>query len=192
MIMRLIVGLGNPGATYQGTRHNIGFQALDYLADKHLVSFAESQWQANIAKTKLWGETVLLVKPETYMNESGRAVSPIAAYHRIPPHDIIVLHDDLDMEFARIKVAVNRGAGGHKGLESLITHLGSRDFVRIRIGIGRPDASVPIKDFVLSLFTPEEQDAVSRQLDLIHEAIRLLLDQGSLKAMSIVNNKQNI
>lgn len=190
--MRLIVGLGNPGSTYQNTRHNVGFQALDYLAEEHRVPFASSQWRARIAKATLWGESVILVKPETYMNESGRAVGPLAAYHRILPQDIIVLHDDLDLDLARIKVVVNRGTGGHNGLESLVAHLGSRDFVRIRIGIGRPDAAVPIKDYVLSRFSPEEREAVSRQMSTVQEVIRLILGQGPLAAMSFINNRKSI
>lgn len=188
--MRLIVGLGNPGDTYLGTRHNIGFQAVDYLADEHRVSFVDSKWQAKIAKVNLWGEAVILAKPETYMNESGRAIGQIAAYYRIAPQDIIVLHDDLDLELARIKVVVNRGAGGHNGILSLITHLGSREFVRIRIGIGRPGPSVPIKNFVLARFRPEEQELVRQQLAVIQETVRLILNQGPLKAMSIVNSKK--
>ena len=188
--MRLIVGLGNPGDSYQGTRHNIGFQVLDSLADEYHVSFAESKWQAKIAKCTLWGQPVILVKPETYMNESGRAVGQIASYYCVLPQDIIVLHDDLDLALARIKVVCSRGAGGHNGILSLITHLGSRDFVRIRLGIGRPESSMPVKNFVLARFLPEEQAIVFKQMDTIQQAIRLILEKGPLLAMSMVNNKK--
>jgi len=189
--MRLIVGLGNPGDSYQGTRHNIGFQALDALADEHHVAFVDSKWQAEIAKTMLWGQPVILVKPLTYMNESGRPVGQIASYYRVQPADIIVLHDDLDLALARIKVVVDRGAGGHNGIISLITHLGSRQFVRIRIGIGRPNPSVPVKNFVLARFLPEEQTAVHQQMATIHQVIRLILDKGPLSAMSMVNSPKD-
>ncbi len=188
--MRLIVGLGNPGDTYQGTRHNIGFQVLDALADQRHVFFAESKWQAKIAKANLWGQPVILVKPETYMNESGRAVGQIASYYHVEPQDIIVLHDDLDLALARIKVVCDRGAGGHNGILSLITHLNSRQFVRVRIGIGRPEPAIAVKNFVLARFLPDEQVVVSQQMDTIHQAIRLILENGHLSAMSIVNSKK--
>lgn len=188
--MRLIVGLGNPGSLYQGTRHNIGFQVLDALAAAHQVSFTESKWQAKIAKCTLWGQAVILVKPETYMNESGRAVGPLAAYYRVQPQDIIVLHDDLDLDLARIKVVCSRGAGGHNGILSLITHLGNRDFVRIRLGIGRPDPAIPVKNFVLARFLPAEQAEVLHKMDAIHQAIRLILEDGPTAAMSSINIKQ--
>ena len=188
--MRLIVGLGNPGDSYYGTRHNIGFQVLDSLADEHHVSLTESKWQAKTTKCTVWGHQVILVKPETYMNESGRAVGQIASYYRVLPQDIIVLHDDLDLALARIKVVCSRGAGGHNGILSLISHLGNRDFVRIRLGIGRPDPSIPVKNFVLARFLPEEQDVIRKQMDTIQQVIRLILDKGPLLAMSMINSKR--
>jgi len=190
MALRLIVGLGNPGSAYQGTRHNIGFQVLDSLAEQHRVVFAESEWQAKIAKANLWGQPVLLVRPETYMNESGRAVSLVAAHYHVQPPDIIVLHDDLDLALARIKVVCDRGAGGHNGILSLIAHLHSRLFVRVRIGIGRPEPAMPVKDFVLGKFHPQEQVVVSQQMDSIHQAVRLILERGHLLAMALVNSKK--
>lgn len=186
----MIVGLGNPGDTYQGTRHNIGFQVLDSLAEEHRVSFADSKWQAKIAKTTLWGHSVILIKPETYMNESGRAVGQIASYYRVLPRNIVVLHDDLDLALARIKVVYDRGAGGHNGIISLITHLNSREFVRIRIGIGRPTLPIPIKNFVLARFLPEEQAIISQQMGTIQQAIRLILEKDPLSAMSMINGKK--
>ena len=190
--MRLIVGLGNPGESYQGTRHNIGFQGLDALADEHHVALTDCKWQAKIGKGSLWGQPVILVKPETYMNESGRAVGPIASYYRVSPQDILVLHDDLDLALGRIKVVSSRGAGGHNGILSLITHLGSRDFVRIRLGIGRPDPSIPVKNFVLARFLLEEQAVVLGQMDTIRQVIRLILEKGPLSAMSIINSKKMV
>lgn len=190
--MHLIVGLGNPGDAYQGTRHNIGFQVLDSLADEHNISFVDSKWQAKVAKAVLWGHPVILAKPETYMNESGRAVGPIASYYRILPQDVIVLHDDLDLPLARIKVVCSRGPGGHNGIISLIAHLNSRDFVRVRLGIGRPDPAVPVKNFVLARFLPEEQAVVSRQFDFIKQSVRLILDKGHLSAMAVVNSTKGV
>jgi len=188
--MRMIVGLGNPGETYQGTRHNIGFQVLDLLAHKHRLAFGASDWQAQTVLANLWGEAVLLVKPETFMNESGRAVGRIAAYHGVPPQDIIVIHDDLDLDLARIKVVVNRGAGGHRGILSLLTHLQSGEFVRIRIGIGRPDPALPVSSYVLTRFRPEEQEALLQQMETVHEVIRLIMAKGPLAAMAMVNSRK--
>ncbi len=188
--MYLIVGLGNPGEAYAGTRHNIGFQALDHLAVEHKLSFAVSQWQAQIVRCNLWGEALILVKPETFMNESGRAVSQIASAHGVLPSQIVVLHDDLDLELGRIKVAANRGAGGHNGIVSLTTHLHSREFVRIRIGIGRPpEPSVPIINYVLARFQPAEQEVLCRQMDPVHQIIRTLVEKGPMAAMSAWNSR---
>lgn len=186
--MHLIVGLGNPGSTYQGTRHNIGFQFLDYLADAHHVSFSGSRWHALTAKTSLFGTGVILVKPETYMNESGRAVGAIATYYRTPPENIIVIHDDLDLALGRIKVVVGRGAGGHNGILSLISHLHCNNFVRIRLGIGRPDPMVPVKNFVLTKFSSEEQTLVDGEMATIGQAIQVILEKGPLPAMSLINS----
>jgi peptidyl-tRNA hydrolase, PTH1 family len=186
--MHLIVGLGNPGATYQGTRHNIGFQALDRLAEEYHVSFSDAKWQAQVAKASFGGNAVLLVKPQTYMNESGRAVGAIAAYYRTPPENIIVVHDDLDLALGRIKVVVGRGAGGHNGIISLISHLQSNNFVRIRVGIGRPDSMVPVRNFVLTRFTNEEQSLIDGEMAAVRQAIQLIFDRGPLAAMSMVNS----
>lgn len=186
--MYLIVGLGNPGAAYQGTRHNIGFQSLDHLAEEHHVSFGDSKWNALIAKTSLCGEVVILAKPETYMNESGRAVGAIATYYRIPHEKIIVIHDDLDLALGRIKIVTGRGAGGHNGILSLISHLHDNNFVRIRVGIGRPDSFVPVKNYVLTKFNHEEQTLVTNEMASICQAIQLILEKGPLLAMSMVNS----
>lgn len=190
--MRLIVGLGNPGDIYRGTRHNVGFQAIDHLGEELTVSWHACSWQARIAHCALGGETVILVKPETYMNESGRAVSLIAAHYRISPSDIIVLHDDLDLELGRIKVVSNRGAGGHNGILSLIDHLHSREFVRVRIGIGRPDPSMPIVNYVLARFLPEEQAVLLPLMDTMRELLSTILEKGPLSAMSAWNSRKVI
>ena len=187
--MHLVVGLGNPGETYVGTRHNVGFQAVDYLAESRGLTFGESKWPAKIAKGTLGGEPVILVKPDTYMNESGRAVGPLAAYYRVPPGRIIVLHDDLDLTLSRIMVVVNRGAGGHNGIGSLIDHLGGREFVRVRIGVGRPEGAMPVKNFVLARFQPQERELMLARMPSIAEAVCLVLERGVLAAMAAVNGQ---
>lgn len=185
--MHLVVGLGNPGAKYESTRHNIGFLALDNLARRQGCSFAESKWQALFSKTALWSTPVLLVKPQTYMNASGRAVAAIAAFFKIPPEKIIVIHDELDLPLGRVKIVIDRGAGGHNGIRSLIAELGSKDFCRIRAGIGRPEPPLSVTHFVLSSFAPQEGPILANELEVIVESVRLILEKGVPAAMNRIN-----
>lgn len=189
--MYILVGLGNPGRDYSTTRHNIGFIFLDYLADKEGLSFKESKWQAEVVKDVLWGKTVLLVKPQTYMNKSGTAVSQILHYYQVETANLIVVHDDLDLPFGRIKIVTNRGDGGHKGIRSIIQHLGgTKDFVRIRVGIGRPDSPVSVSNYVLSRLSPEEQSSMQQGLQDMEEAVRLVMEKGIGVAMNRINSSQ--
>lgn len=189
MAMQLIVGLGNPGAKYEGTRHNIGFQVLDYLAENNNLRFSDSKWRARVVKANLWGKSLLLVKPETFMNESGIAVGRIAGYYRVAIQDVIVIHDDLDLEVARVKIVVNRGAGGHNGIASLISHLGGREFPRVRVGIGRPPKEIPASEFVLARFNSAEQKIIAEKLSEIAHDIKLIVENGPVAAMGLVNRK---
>ncbi|MEJ2032092.1 MAG: aminoacyl-tRNA hydrolase [Deltaproteobacteria bacterium] len=182
-----MAGLGNPGSKYESTRHNIGFLALDYLARRHDCSFADSKWQALCCKTLLWGKPALLLKPQTYMNESGRAVAPIASFFKIPPEKIIVVHDELDLPLGRVKIVIDRGAGGHNGIRSIIAELGTKHFCRIRAGIGRPEPPLSVTHFVLTSFAPHEESLVAEEMELIAEAIRLILETGVTGAMNRIN-----
>lgn len=185
--MHLVAGLGNPGGKYESTRHNIGFLALDHLARRHGLSFAESRWQALCGKTVLWGQPVLLVKPQTYMNASGKAVAAIASFFKIPPDKIIAVHDEMDLPLGRVKIVVDRGAGGHNGIRSLIAELGTKDFCRIRAGIGRPEPPFSATHFVLAPFSAHEEPIVAEELELIDESIRLILEKGIFAAMNRIN-----
>jgi len=185
--MYLIVGLGNPGPDYAKTRHNVGFMFLDYLADQHNITFGSSKWQADVASARLWGESVTLVKPETYMNRSGLSVSRIAAYYKITPDRIIVIHDDLDMPVGRIKLITNRGAGGHNGIRSLIEQLASKEFPRFKLGIGRPTNKMPIEKYVLANFTTEDTKLAAETFFAIENGLRLLFEKGLSAAMNQVN-----
>lgn len=154
--MKLLVGLGNPGRSYEDTRHNIGFAAIDLL---HGDNF--SVWrlrdQAYIAKGNIHGEDVILAKPQTYMNASGDAVQPIAAFFKIAPHDILVMHDELDFPFGTVRLKIGGSSAGHNGIQSIIDRLGSDAFARIRIGIGTETRrEQDTKDFVLERFSSEE------------------------------------
>jgi len=185
--LHLVVGLGNPGEKYALTRHNIGFQFLDFLASRHQLLFAQSKWQARIMRASLWGRSVLLAKPETYMNLSGQAVAALAGFFRVPPERILVVHDDIDLEVGRIRIVKARGAGGHNGIRSIIEHLGDRAFVRIRVGVGRPSGPVPVEHYVLSRFNTEESARISAVMERIETGVRLVLAEGPGPAMNAIN-----
>jgi peptidyl-tRNA hydrolase, PTH1 family len=183
----VVVGLGNPGEEYAATRHNIGFIFLDYLAEKYRFTFKGTKWQAEAAKDISWGYPVLFVKPQTYMNRSGIAVRAVADFYQVDSSRIIVIHDDLDLPLGRARIMVNRGAGGHNGIRSLIEHLGGNDFVRIRVGIGRPEHAGGVSDFVLSRFGREEAAKVREEMDSIETGLRLIMEEGLSAAMNRVN-----
>ncbi len=188
--MYVVVGLGNPGKEYATTRHNIGFIFLDYLAEKYRFTFKGTKWQAETAKDLSWGYPVLFVKPQTYMNRSGAAVRAIADFYQVDSSKIIVIHDDLDLPLGRTKIMVNRGAGGHNGIRSLMEHLGTNDFARVRVGIGRPDNAERVSDFVLSRFGQEEAEMVLEELQRIEVGVRLVMEEGLSVAMNRINSEQ--
>ena len=187
--MYLLVGLGNPGPQYNGTRHNVGFMLLDYLARETGVVFSECRWKATAAKTLISGVTAVMLKPETYMNLSGIAVSQAAHFYKLDPAKILVIHDDLDIELGRIKMVAGGGDGGHKGIRSIIEHLGTSDFPRLKIGIGRPAGPVPPDKYVLAKFVPEELAVVKQKMQAAVDGITILLQQGISAAMTTVNQK---
>lgn len=186
--MYVVVGLGNPGKEYAATRHNIGFIFLDYLAEKYGFIFKGTKWQAEAAKDLSWGYPVLFVKPQAYMNKSGIAVRAIADFYQVEAAKIVVVHDDLDLPLGRTKIMVKRGAGGHNGIRSLIEHLGGNDFVRVRVGIGRPENAARVSDFVLSRFGQEEAPMVLEELQRIEEGVRLVMEEGVSVAMNRINS----
>jgi len=188
--MYLIVGLGNPGQQYSETRHNVGFMMLDYLAGKNNLTFTDSRWKALIVKAIVWDEPVVLLKPETYMNLSGTAVAQAARFYKIEPADIIIIHDDLDMGSGRLKLVADGGDGGHKGIRSIVEHLGTKDFPRLKIGIGRPPVPVPPEKYVLGKFDSAEKERIEQKLSVAYEGIRILLQQGIASAMSLINQKE--
>jgi len=190
--MLMIVGLGNPGTKYDRTRHNIGFMAVDHLAEKAGAVFKESKWDAEFVKTVLWAKPLLLTKPTSYMNLSGRPVRMIASYYQIPPERIVVVHDDLDLEVGRVKIVCGRGAGGHNGIKSIIEHLGTREFVRIRVGIGRPQGQMPPASFVLSKFGEVELIEISRVFSCIEDGIQIIENEGVAAAMNFVNRQDKL
>lgn len=192
----LIVGLGNPGTKYSKTRHNIGFMAVDCLAEANSVRLNKSNFTSRWGKGSINGREIILAKPQTYMNLSGEAVKLLAGYFRIEPKNIIVIHDDVDLEFGAIRIRLKGGSGGHKGVESIIEHFGTSNFPRIRLGIGRPKneaeglrlkAEGDVADYVLSQFNSEEKDMLKQMLDRAKEAVDVVLKDGIEKAMNRFN-----
>ena len=185
--MWLLVGLGNPGSRYARTRHNIGFLVIEELADRQGLEFREKT-DYKVCDGSIEGERIVLVEPLTFMNRSGSAVRKVVDRLVIRPGYIIVIHDDLDMETGRLKVRRKGSSGGHKGVESIIQSVGSGDFIRIKIGIGR-DQSVPVEKFVLSKFTKEELPAVKEAVSKAADSIQFIISEGIEKAMNKFNKK---
>jgi PTH1 family peptidyl-tRNA hydrolase len=187
--MKIIVGLGNPGRKYARTRHNAGFMAIDELAGSLHADITQEKHHALLGRVRIDSAEAVLVKPQTYMNDSGRAVAAVLrdAYRTVS--DLIVLHDDLDLPLGSVRVKVGGGHGGHNGLRSIIEYLGSPDFIRVRIGISRPALNMDAADYVLSPFLAEERPTVSEAVAKAAEAARLIVVEGPKRAMDIVNQK---
>lgn len=190
----LIVGLGNPGLQYGKTRHNAGFVALDHFADKNGLVIGTEKMQGHFCSAILYGRKVLLLKPMTYMNRSGECVLSYINYYDIDLGNILVVHDDLDLDNGRIKMISGGGTGGHNGIRSLVGQLGTKDFARLKIGIGHPrnqveTAAIPVERFVLSGFTAEQGEAFRKNLDRITRGIALFIEKGIGAAMNRVNQQ---
>jgi len=168
--MKLFVGLGNPGAAYARHRHNVGFMAVEAIAAAHRFAAFRRKFQGLLGEGRLGGEPVLALLPQTYMNESGRAVGQAARFHKIAPADIVVFHDELDLAPGKVRVKLGGGVAGHNGLRSIDAHLGSRDFRRVRIGIGHPGDKARVTRYVLSDFAKADREWLVPLLDALAEA----------------------
>ena len=184
----LVVGLGNPGPQYAKTRHNVGFMVADLLAARIGATFkVHKRSGADVLTGRLCHRPVVLAKPRCYMNESGRQVGPLAKFYSIPPADVIVIHDELDIDFGRIRLKTGGGEGGHNGLRSVANALVSRDFQRVRIGIGRPPGRKDAAAFVLEPFTAAERAEVPTICELAADATELLAEVGLETAQNRVH-----
>lgn len=163
--MKMIVGLGNPGREYAFTRHNIGFEVIDALSDFYKIPVTKSKFQGIFGKGVIDGEEVLLLKPLTYMNLSGEAVIALLHYFKIDPEDLLVIYDDLDLPTGKIRLRMKGSAGGHNGMKSILYHVQTEQFKRLRIGIGRPNGRQPVVDYVLQKFSKEQQPEVQEAID---------------------------
>ena len=188
--MKLVVGLGNPGRKHERTRHNLGFSIIDRVAEQHQVAVKSKFCEAMVGEWSNDGERVLLVKPQTYMNRSGESVKCLLDHFRLAPEDLIVIYDDLDLAFGRIRIRPMGGAGGHRGLLSILESLSGAQFYRVRIGIGRPPEGIDPVDFVLEPFTLQEIEQVDEVVSRASEAVMSLLREGGQRAMEQYNRAQ--
>lgn len=180
--IKLIVGLGNPGREYDFTRHNAGFWWVDAFARMHQFTFkAESKFHGFAARSRINDRELLLLKPQTFMNVSGRAVGALAQFHKIEPRHILVVHDDLDLPPGQIKLKFSGGHGGHNGLKDIFAHLGTRDFWRLRIGIGHPGERADVANYVLNAPRREEMELIEHAMQRAQDVVPLILD-GKLEA----------
>jgi PTH1 family peptidyl-tRNA hydrolase len=183
----LIIGLGNPGRGYRHNRHNVGFQILDALAENLGARFTRAQANALVTDARLEGVRLILAKPQTYMNNAGQSVSSLARFFRLPPEQILAVHDDLDLPLGALRLRPGGGSGGHRGLGSIVEHLGLAEFPRLRFGIGRPPGAMDPADFVLQDFSPQEEDIVGGSLLRAVACIRTFALDGIQASMTQFN-----
>jgi PTH1 family peptidyl-tRNA hydrolase len=188
--VKAVLGLGNPGRKYARTRHNLGFAVVDRIAAEHRVVIKTEKCRCLIGEWQAGAERILLAKPQTYMNLTGAAVREIFRYFPVAPGDLVVICDDLDLALGRIRIRARGGAGGHRGLQSILETVGDENFLRVRIGIGRPPAGVDPTDYVLRRFTEEETGIVDQAVERAVEAVDCLLTEGASRAMEKFNRAE--
>ena len=187
----LIVGLGNPGREYEKTRHNAGFRGIDLLADKLGCKIDRLKFQGLYCQTNYGGRKLFLLKPQTYMNLSGRSVLQLSSYFNIPPEHIIVLFDDISLPPGRLRIRADGSAGGHNGIKSIISEIGSQAFPRVKIGVGaKPHAEQDLADWVLSAFSAQEEKALVSALDRAADAALAVIEKGVPEAANRFNGSQ--
>jgi len=186
----VVVGLGNPGSRYRTTRHNAGFRVVDRLAARWQASVSREAHRALVGEARRGGERVLLVKPQTYMNESGHAVGSVQRFYRIDPAHVIVVHDDVDLDIGRVRVRTGGRAGGNRGVESILGALGDPAFVRVKVGVGRPPAGPVPPSWVLSTPAGDEAALLESAEERAAEAVEIILAEGPARAMNRINQRE--
>ena len=190
--MKILCGLGNPGREYERHRHNVGFRVVDALASRLSAGPAQSKWDAEISQATHRGEKLILLKPQTFMNLSGRALAQAARFYKVPPADVLVVHDELDLPFGRLQLKQGGGTGGHNGLKSIVEQLGADGFVRLRFGIGKPEgpnAKERVVGWVLQGFFAEEERALDELVPAAADASLCWVEEGLASAMNRFNRK---
>jgi len=184
-----VVGLGNPGKNYEGTRHNVGFDAIDLLAYRNNIKINKIKFKSVYGEGIIGNNKVILLKPQTYMNNSGMAVLDLYNFYKLPIENIIVVVDDIDIEFGTIRVKAKGSAGSHNGMKSIIYHLQSEKFPRVKIGVGQKKEGQDLADFVLSRFSREERDKIDLAIEKAALAVETIITAGVEKAMNQFNSK---
>lgn len=188
--MKIIAGLGNPGRKYDGTKHNTGFMAVDHYLRKNVLELEREKFEGKYTKQKINGEDIILLEPQTYMNDSGRSVAQFARFFKVEPQDILIIHDDMDMPLGKIRIRANGKSGGHNGIKSIIRDLGSSNFNRLKIGIRHPDnvTEASVISWVLSPFNAEQKDLMDAAFETSSEVIT---DFIAGKSSQFLMNKYN-
>ena len=188
--MKVIVGLGNPGKKYENTRHNIGFAAIDYIAEKEGININTGKHKALVGSGYIDGVKVLLVKPQTFMNLSGESLRQIMDFYKLEPEDFLVIFDDIDLDVGRIRIRRKGSAGGHNGIKSIISHLGSMEFPRIKIGVGAKPPGYDLADYVLGHFSKADQEILQERFEDVYDAVKLIVGDDITEAMNRHNKKK--
>jgi PTH1 family peptidyl-tRNA hydrolase len=188
--MKIIAGLGNPGAEYSSTKHNVGFMFIDYLAAQLDIIAWKEKFEGLAAEGRIGTEKILLLKPLTYMNESGRCVGQALAWYKLPPEDLIVVHDDMDIPAGMVRIRSKGSAGGHNGIKSIIAHAGSEKFNHVRIGIGRPLPSWTVVKHVLAPFSADDAPKIEEAIAYLVPAVECIVQEGIDMAMNRYNPKK--
>ena len=188
--MYLVAGLGNPGAKYTNTRHNAGFNSIDALADRFHIDVSEKKHKALCGRGAIEGQKVVLLKPQTFMNLSGESIQAAAAYYKLSPEAVLVIYDDINLDVGRLRVREKGSAGGHNGMKSIISCLGSDQFPRIRIGVGDKPSRMDLADYVLGRFPEEELADVREAIDRAARAAALIVNGQMSEAMNQFNGKK--
>lgn len=185
--MKCIIGLGNPGRKYKNTRHNIGFNVIEELLSRHNWKLNKSKFKGQYTIEQYRGEKALLLQPQTFMNLSGEAIKPLIDYYQIEIDNILVVYDDLDLPIGKIRLRKKGGHGGHNGIRSTIDHLGTKDFKRLRIGVGRPNKPIPVVDYVLGSFSRDQQEDAKLGIQLAADACEVWLIHSFTDVMNEYN-----
>lgn len=189
--MYIIVGLGNPTKEYDKTRHNVGFEVIDRLADRCGIDVTGKSKRSFWGKGIISGEKVILVKPQTYMNLSGESVRQFVEYYKIPLENLIVIYDDISLEPGQLRIRMKGSAGGHNGIKNIIAHLGTQEFPRIKIGVGAKPKGMDLADYVLGHFSKGEQVEMNESFDDAQNAVKMIIEQGYEAAMNHFNSKKH-
>lgn len=186
--MYIIAGLGNPGKKYEATRHNVGFSTIDVLADKLNIKVNKIKFKGLVGEGRIGSEKVILLKPHTFMNNSGESIVEILNFYKLKPEDLMVVVDDIDIEFAQLKIKKNGSAGTHNGLKSIVNLTGSKNFARFKIGVGKKHPNEDLASFVLSNFPAKDKKHIADAIDACADAIIDAVDSGIDKSMNFYNN----